>query len=147
MKKRLLSTLLTLCIVLALLPVTALAMETSGTCGDNVTWSYSSGTLTIQGSGSMKDFDPYEEEEFIQPWAGYLDQIRTVNIGNGVTGIGKNAFWGCDILTGVTIPDSVTTIGDSAFYRCTGLSSVIIPDSVTSIGEDTFFYCINLGLV
>ena len=47
--------------------------------------------------------------------------IKSVVIPNGVTSIGKEAFYGCSNLTSVTIPDSVTSIGDGAFF---GVKSV-----------------------
>ena len=54
MKNRIFSLLVTLCMVFSLftaLPITANA-ATSGTCGDNVTWTLDdSGTLTISGTG------------------------------------------------------------------------------------------------
>ena len=57
MKERLLACLLTLVMLLALLPATALAADptTSGSCGENLTWSFDSatGTLTISGTGAM----------------------------------------------------------------------------------------------
>ena len=65
-------------------------------------------------------------------------------IPDGVTSIGRAAFYGCTGLTSVTIPDSVTSIGDSAFSGCSGLTSVIIPDSVTSIGSSAFSGCTNI---
>ena len=46
-------------------------------------------------------------------------------IPDGVTSIGRNAFYSYDSLTSITIPDSVTSIGEEAFYGCTGLTSVI----------------------
>lgn len=98
-----LNRLLTLCIVLALLPGTAWAAETLGTCGDNLTWSYSDGTLTIQGTGRMDDYSEYNS-----PWYNYGGQMHTVSISDGVTSIGKYAFFECTSLTSVDIPDSVT---------------------------------------
>ena len=69
--------------------------------------------------------------------------MTSVAIGNNVTSIGDEAFYGCTGLTSVTIPDSVTSIGNEAFHGCTGLTSVIIPDSVTSIGNRSFGYVGN----
>ena len=143
MKKRLLSTLLALCVTLALLPVTALAAETSGSCGDNVTWSFSDGTLTIQGSGGMDDYAPGFTE--YPPWINDFSLlIRTVRIGDGVTSIGDYAFYELLNLTSATIPNSVTSIGERAFQECRSLASVTIPNSVTSIGREAFYDCRSL---
>ena len=61
-----------------------------------------------------------------------------------VTGIGDEAFDGCDGLTSVTIPNTVTSIGENAFNACQKLTSVIIPNSVTSIGKYAFQDCESL---
>ena len=65
-------------------------------------------------------------------------------IPDGVTKIGRFAFYNCTNLTDVTIPDSVISIEDYAFSFCTSLTSIIIPDSVTSIGDLSFWDCTNL---
>ena len=56
MKKRCISWLMVLCMVVSLLPSTVWAAETvgSGACGENLSWELDSeGTLTIRGSGKM----------------------------------------------------------------------------------------------
>ncbi len=138
MKKQLLS------IILALLPMLAMA-DDSGSCGDNVTYTFvsSTGTLTIQGSGAMKD----NSSESSVPWYSYRTNIKTVIIEDGVTSIGDGAFWGCTGLTSVTIPNSVTSIGNCIFWDCLGLTSVTIPNSVTSIGYGAFVGCSGLTSV
>ena len=70
-----------------------------------------------------------------------------VIIGDKVTEIGNNAFYGCTSLTSVTIGNSITSIGDYAFSGCTSLTSVTIPDSVTSIGRYAFYNCSSLTSV
>ena len=134
---------------------------TSGTCGDNLTWSFdeSTGTLEISGTGDMTNYSWAN-----RPWENSEDLITTVTIGNGVTSIGDYAFYSfdklakasipygvtkignsafefCPSLTSVAIPNSVTNIGDSAFRNCTGLASITIPDGVTNIGEYVFSSC------
>ena len=137
MKKRLLSTLLVLCMVL--LPVTAHAAETSGICGDNLTWSFSDGILNIQGTGAMTNF--YMASA---PWYGYRSGITALVIGSGVTKIGNFAFAGCSSITSVTIPGNVTSIGAEAFYSCKNLISVVISNGVTNIGDGAFSVCPDL---
>ena len=65
-------------------------------------------------------------------------------IPDGVTSIGKYAFYHCSELTSVTIPSGVTSIGESAFSICSGLVSLTIPSGVTSIGEGAFSNCSRL---
>ena len=48
-------------------------------CGDGLTWSLDGNTLTISGSGAMKDF------EGGAPWSGSADRIHTVVLTGGVT--------------------------------------------------------------
>ena len=63
MKERLLACLLTLVMLLALLPATALAADpVTGSCGDGLTWTLTQNedgttyTLTISGTGEMEDY-------------------------------------------------------------------------------------------
>lgn len=109
---------------------------TSGTCGKNVTWSYStsSRTLAISGSGEMDDFTS-------PPWS---TSVRNVKINEGVTSIGNNAFTQMSELTSVTIPSTVTRIGNNAFAYCTSLASITIPASVTKIDYNAFLSCSGL---
>ena len=62
MKKRVLPTLLALCMVLALLPVTSFA-ATNGTRGGNITWTLDdNGHLTISGTGVIYQPAHLDEE-------------------------------------------------------------------------------------
>jgi len=72
--------------------------------------------------------------------------VKSVEVGSGITGIGKDAFSGCSNLTNITIPESVTTIGDNAFGSCTGLTKINIPESVTSIADNAFSGCDDLTI-
>ena len=119
--------------ILALLPIMASA-DDSGTCGDNLTWSYiaATKTLSISGTGAMS----YNYTSC--PWLSYRNNIQNVIIEYGVTYISVYAFQGCSGLTSVTIPNSVTSIGDYAFKDCKSLASITIPNSVASIGRGAF---------
>ena len=140
---------LSMTLMLVMLSATAAWADDSGTCGaagneNNVTWSFvsSTQTLTISGSGPMADFSNVNED---QPWKDYRDNITSVVIGDGVTTIGKNAFYLLKVLNSpVTIPSGVTSIGEQAFRKCEALPSVTIPAGVTSIGNYAFQKCESL---
>ena len=111
---------------------------------DNLTWKLDAdGTLTISGTGAMKNYD-YNDN----PSPVYNNSnVKKVVIEDGVTSIGNSAFNECISLTSITIPDSVTSIGTYAFYDCSSLTSITIPDSVTSIVESAFEDCTNLKTI
>ena len=115
----------------------------TGTCGDNLTWSYDTDTkaLTIEGSGAMND---YNNSSSYQPWAQVRGDILSVSLPEGLTSIGSNAFYACSSLTSITLPNSVTSIGGNAFRECYALTSVTLGNSVTSIGVCAFYYCSSL---
>ena len=122
----------------------------SGNCGkdgSNVTWTLDSvGLLTISGTGEMADYESKTdsasgEEITTAPWG---NQAKTAVTGDGVTGIGAAAFYGCSGLTSVTMGSNVTSIGESAFRGCTGLTAIEIPAGVTTLGNSAFFGCDNL---
>ena len=143
-----------LILVLLLIPclvTAASAEETSGKCGENVYWAYeeATGTLTISGSGDMDEYrwlhtGSSSKRIDKEPWYSIRTQIRTVVIGEGVTGIGSYAFSGCSKLTSVTISDTVTKISWYAFYDSNALETIVLPDSVTSMEPYVFYSCDSL---
>ena len=102
-----------------------------GYCGaegheEDVTWVLKNTshnyTLTISGSGAMADYDNLSK----RPWYSYANGIETIVIEDGVTSIGKNAFFYCSGLTAVTIPASVKSIGYDAFAGCSNLATMTV---------------------
>ena len=155
MKKRLLSMILAVSMMLTFLPVgavTAFAEDPEWSCGatdsDTVTARFesTSGTLTFSGEGAMKN---YHTMHFVAPWKEISNQIIKIVIGNGVTSIGSNAFYQCSDMQAtldLSNAKALTSIGDNAFYGCKKLTgSLKIPDSVTNIGAEAFLDCNNLS--
>jgi surface protein len=135
--------------LMMLFPLAASA-DDSGSCGENVTWTYveESQKLIISGSGPMDDYVketslPISSGSYGRnkvPWKSYIEKIQVVEINEGVTTIGAGAFSSIKTLASVTIPNSVTSIGGGAFFgpNYKDLTSVTIPSSVTSIGTYAF---------
>ena len=112
----------------------------SGTCGENLTWNLADNVLTINGTGEMDDYNNLMNV----PWYIYRSDITSVIIANGVTSIGRNAFYFFTSLTTIDISNSVISIGEGAFADCTSLTSIEIPNSVTTIIGSAFSYCTGL---
>jgi len=141
--KKILSLVLSLIIVLTTFNgMTAIASEdTSGKCGDNITWElYPNGLLHIGGSGDMYNYDGTGQA----PWYSRKDEITSIIIDDEITSVGNSAFMGCKYAESVTIGNSVKTIGDDAFFRCESLVTVDVPDSVITIGNSAFSWCFAL---
>jgi hypothetical protein len=136
MKKKLL-----LLLICCLTAVCSFAQD-SGTCGENLSWSFDRETekLRISGTGAMTDYS----SSLSLPWYDYRSQIKQVEIEDGATNIGNRAFYWCSRLAYITIPNSITGIGSQAFYYCSSLTSVTIPVGVASIGTFAFSGCSGL---
>ena len=67
--------------------------------------------------------------------------LLTVQLPQGITALGEDAFYGCEALTSITLPEGLDSIGGDAFYNCYALESIDLPEGVTSIGNRAFDYC------
>ena len=111
--------------------------------------------LTVSGTMSVYGVSTSNQYSAILRYSSGADQrnrvyqnsVKRVEIGDGVTSIGKTAFQNCSSLASITIPDGVTSIGSSAFQNCYSLASITIPDGVTSIGSGAFQTCPSLTSV
>lgn len=141
MKKRLLSILLVLLTALTLLPLGALA-DDNNKCGENLTWEFKGGTLSIDGTGEMYDYS----EDYLAPWSEHCVEITNVTISDGVTSIGSSAFCYCSVKS-ITLPFGLKHIGASAFFYCPNIQQIKIPDSVEHIDPYAFSFCKGLHTV
>ena len=119
------------------------AVTDSGSCGDNLTWNLENGVLTISGSGAMWDWS----SSSAVPWYGHRETIAEIVLPEGLTTVGRYAFYGCKYVTRVLIPEGVTNIGECTFQECSGLTDVTLPSGITSIGYAVFRECSGLTSV
>ena len=113
---------------------------TSGSCGDNVTWSYdaNSCTLTISGSGDMEDYDATydrDDETYYNPTYPWPSSVAKLVVKDGVTRLGSFAFYKCTSLVKVSLPESIGAFGSYCFAECSQLISLTIPSKVTVIPQ------------
>ena len=78
------------------------------------------GTMRIHGTGEMRNWDLNAV-----PWRNVRQDIRSVIIEDGVTGIGRNAFNGAS-LSELTIGRHITRIGDQAFSWASSLTKITV---------------------
>ena len=159
--KRLISLLVAVCMMITMLPlsaVTAFAADTSTEYVDGYRYKYTvdaNGNATITGfegptGGPLYDIDipgtlGGHTVTAIGDWAfAQKDYVKKVTFPQSVTSIGEAAFISCDKLDNVTIPQSVTSIGKEAFSTCHNLQSLTINGNATSIGNSAFSNCDSL---
>ena len=106
-------------------------------CGDDLTWSFSDGTLTITGTGKMDDY------EGDAPWAAHKNEITKVVL-EGVTYVGAKAFNDYDAIKEVDFGSALYELGVQSFRSCEGLTKISLPKSFKIFGEESFNSCSNL---
>ncbi len=120
-------------------------MIAHGKCGDNLTWTLTAApdtTLTISGTGAM--WNASETNTNFAPWYGYLNNIKSIVINEGVTNIGASVFRYCQNMTSLSLPSTLTRIDAYAFFMCRSIESITIPEGVTYIGGSVFSDCHSL---
>ena len=169
--KRLISLLVAVCMMITMLPlsaVTAFAASASShptpTSPDDLV--ASDGTYWYAYKENADDTATITITDFLGPVdstktpAPYTITVPTKLDGRKVTGLGESSFSGiyspdhqkgyillsfCNQIQSVTIPESVTSIGKSAFEHCSNLDSLTINGVATSmIGAYAFASCTSL---
>lgn len=172
MKKRFVSLLLAIGMILSLMPVSAVTafaegenngavkIIAEGNCGaanngTNLSWKLeNNGVLTISGDGAMKDYSG--SYTFTRPgWYQHKDEIKSVVFDGEITRIGVLAFDECTNIKNVrykdytgpadnALPESVKTIGQYAFSDTGVTGTLKLPENLTAIGYSAFSGCTKL---
>ena len=146
--KRLISLLVAVCMMITMLPLSAVTAFAAGS-----SWSHdpqaNDGTYkyayTVNGGNATitKFLGPVNPAN-----TGLYDiEIPTELDGFPVTAIGSAAFQGCSALKNVTIPESVTSIGTLAFSNLSNLTTLSLGKGIKTIGKYAFFTCNHLPSV
>ena len=154
--KRLISLLVAVCMMITMLPlsaVTAFAADTATDPEDSYK-GYKYAYTVNNGNATITKF--LGPDASTKSTGSYDIEIPTTLGGYTVTAIGDKAFYDCRGLTSVTIPQSVTSIGDRAFDECIHLKTLSfgensfgenIETNIKTIGNYAFFHCNDLESV
>ncbi len=155
MKKRLLAFLLVLVMVAGFVPVTAHAegepgVVDTGAIGSGV-WSLSAdGVLTIskgEGDGDLSAVNFSTVAASRPEWESYKNDIVSVVVEPGVTGLGDYVFWLCTAMKTLELPEGFLTTGMYTFFQCINLDTVTIPLSLETLGNYAFRSCSKITTV
>jgi uncharacterized repeat protein (TIGR02543 family) len=164
MKKRILSAILAIIMVVGLIPTSVIPQAQANISGD---WQFEvndDGTVTLihytgndlivnipERLTTFGDIISTRTVSGIEPrweisgnWEVFNSNIVSVTIPDSVTHIGARAFAHMNSLTSVTIGRGVETIGGGAFFNCTSLTTVTIPGNVKNIHDSAFSGCSGL---
>ncbi|MBQ4566254.1 MAG: leucine-rich repeat protein [Oscillospiraceae bacterium] len=146
MKKKLLSLLLAMVLLLLLTPF-AMATEdgnSSGSVGENFSWSFDSATatLTLSGTGPMPLHDPHA-----YPWTELWSEVEHLRIEEGITSVSAYAFANFKFIRDVQLPDSLKSLDYAAFQYCAMLEEITLPRNVSTVGQYAFFGCNSLVMI
>ncbi|MCD8203408.1 MAG: leucine-rich repeat domain-containing protein, partial [Prevotella sp.] len=107
-------------------------------------------TVTSIGSSAFRDCIELVtvnglESTIIESISGYVfyncTKLKSIELPEGVTSIGLNAFMSCTSLENINIPSTVTSIGNQSFDNCTSLKSISIPQNLITIDTRAFYGC------
>lgn len=140
MRKKLLSMVTVSIAMILLMSVTANAYYLTGKCGKNLEWGLDLYDLQIDiwGSGDMQNFGSGSGIAMSDRWGGVPSSIKKVEIDEGVTSIGNNAFAFCSLLNNIKLPSTLVRIGEGAFSSCENLKEIEIPEGTKEIGTGAF---------
>lgn len=161
MKKRLLSAILSFCMLLTMAPTVAFAADgddegntppaTSALAAQKTAKAASHGNWrkTMRAMKILHIPWPSAARRYgglcvgKAPWhvalseAANRKQINQIELSSGLTHIGDNAFLQASV-TDVKIPDTVISIGTNAFWNCNTIQTTI-PASVQELGATAFY--------
>lgn len=148
--KRLISLLVAVCMMITMLPLSAVTAFAADTASSTEYHEASDGTYkyyyTINADGKTATITNFRGPVDSKNTGPYNITIPTELDDIPVTGIGNYAFFHLSALTNVTIPQGITSIGDAAFSNCDGLISATIEEGVPT-GTNMFNGCDNLATV
>lgn len=144
--KRLISLLVAVCMMVAMLPfsaVPAFAADTLSFTIDDIQYTIDKNDSTaVSVTGTTGYGDINNKKDLVLP-----ETVEYNGVTYTVTSIGNGAFARKNGLNSIVIPNTVVLIAESAFASNWGLASIEIPASVVEIGTRAFEWAGNIAEV
>ena len=144
--KRLISLLVAVCMMITMLPlsaVTAFAEDTLSFTIDDIQYTIDKNDSTaVSVTGTTGYGDINNKKDLVLP-----ETVEYNGVTYTVTSIGNGAFARKNGLNSIVIPNTVVLIAESAFASNWGLASIEIPASVVEIGTRAFEWAGNIAEV
>ena len=144
--KRLISLLVAVCMMVAMLPfsaVPAFAADTLSFTIDDIQYTIDENDSTaVSVTGTTGYGDKNNKKDLVLP-----ETVEYNGVTYTVTSIGNGAFARKNGLNSIVIPNTVVLIAESAFASNWGLASIEIPASVVEIGTRAFEWAGNIAEV
>ena len=144
--KRLISLLVAVCMMVAMLPfsaVPAFAADTLSFTIDDIQYTIDKNDSTaVSVTGTTGYGDINNKKDLVLP-----ETVEYNGVTYTVTSIGNGAFASKNGLNSIVIPNTVVLIAESAFASNWGLTSIEIPASVVEIGTRAFEWAGNIAEV
>lgn len=117
------------------------AKNTSGQCGNKLSWAFNDGQLSITGSGDMYAYDQNNV-----PWLLLKPEIKTVSCSPEMTSISAYAFSGINTskFNTIILPTNLVSIGSHAFDGDSFLEKVDFGANLEHIGNFAFRGCTRI---
>lgn len=156
--KRLISLLVAVCMMITMLPlsaVTAFAADTASSTEQEISVGDYKYAYTVNAGGSTATITEFRGPVDPKNTGPYDIDIPEKLDNYTVTVLGEDSFSTDDFdsplydihhtkIQSVTIPQCVTSIGEAAFAQCRALQSLTIDDAAISIGDWAFDECLKL---
>lgn len=117
--------------------LTKITVPESVTNIESMAFAYN-GTVTAGPIGGGYDYEFGWKDEICAYAFAMSYDLQEVTLPEGITSIGKAAFYDCTALKEIRIPSTVVTLGESAFGSCESLEKLTIPAGVVEIGFEAF---------
>ncbi len=116
------------------------AAEEDSNDESSISVSFEDGTLTITGSGELRNPD----NNVMSEWEPYRKTAKKIILDDRISVLGDEVFENFVSVEEISLPEHLIRIEERAFAGCSSLKKIVIPDEIEHIGERIAENCTSL---